>query len=197
MDTRSFRERPRLPTLHSGSRHSHPVDAASFDRNVPTHLAEALPSEHLAGPGNVLDVRKTIVIRFAVFDEWGAGNPQTGQLGESRNQEGEVVGLKRDVRIYVTDDVKRHRLYFPEAIIEAIHFGCETPFATLAPTHELDPVVPSLVISNSLRGPVSGSVANDHPSQRWMGLSDHRIKKSPNVLFFVPSGCDCHVLQHD
>src|SRR5688572_19632673 len=144
----------------------------------------------------MLDVGETIVVRLAIFYERCACNPQARRLAETRHQVGEVVRLKRDVRIHVTDNVKLQLLYRPEAIVEAIHFGCEIPFATLALANELDPVVPPFVISNYLRRSVSGSVADDYPSQGWMGLSDHRIKKSLNVRFFVSSGCDHHVLNH-
>jgi hypothetical protein len=93
----------------------------------------------------MLDVRKAVVVVFAVLDKGCSRNPKSWLFRKPRHEEFEVIGLERDICIEIADDIEREVTNGLESRVEALYLRSEIPFPPLWPTDQLDPVVLLLV----------------------------------------------------
>src|SRR6185503_8193853 len=87
-----------------------PIDRAPLDRHVSADRIEALAAEQLAGTGDVLNARESVIgwpaerIHVRRSDQ-----TEPGVLRQLLEQEGEVVLVKRDVGIQISNRVVLQR----------------------------------------------------------------------------------------
>jgi hypothetical protein len=108
--THFFGERSRPPSFHSRRRNCTPIDPTATDGNVTSNFVKTFVSEQLASPGNVLNVRKAIVIGAIPFDKRRPGNTQIGIMCKFGEQELKIRRLESYVCVQVPDDVVVHPL---------------------------------------------------------------------------------------
>ena len=65
-----FEERPGFPTLHPRRGHRNPIDPAILYWHIAADFFEALASEELACPGDVLHTGESEVIGSRSLNEW-------------------------------------------------------------------------------------------------------------------------------
>src|SRR5262245_24404182 len=107
-----FRERSRLPSLHPGGKHRNVIDSASLDGLVSADLFKAFAAEYLARSGHVLYIHKAIIVNLVrQFLKWRADQAELLVRRELSQQEREIVGVERHIRIEACYHVKVQLLY--------------------------------------------------------------------------------------
>src|SRR5215467_2965062 len=137
-----FRECSRLPSLHPGGKHGNVVDPASLNGLIPADLFKAFAAEYLARSGDVLYIHKAIIVNLVrSFLEWRADQAELRVRRELLQQEREIVGVERHIRIKACHYMKVQLLYAPISRVEGLHFPRKMPFLAFGHADQLHPRV--------------------------------------------------------
>ena len=101
-----FGKRTRFPSPHARRGHRHPVNAADAIGNIPTDLLETPTPEELTSASDMIFTLKAVpgLVIAAIFCERSSCNTKQRILGEFANQEIQIIGIERHVRIEIADN---------------------------------------------------------------------------------------------
>ncbi len=187
-------ERSGLPAVQARRKDSNMVNAATFQRHVATDGFKAVAPKELTASPDILDVCEAIVVLKSSFSKRCARYTEVCCRRHLSQKKLEMLGLERDVCIQITDDIE---LKFSKQCvtgIEGVHLSSKVPLLTFRHAQQFNPRVFGRVLAHNLICSVRRAVANDNPLKRKMGLRNHRRDRQLDVLLFVPSRSNDHVV---
>src|SRR5215471_17204785 len=99
-----------FPAFHPRGRYRNPVNRTGLHRGVTAYYFETFSAKHLAGAGDVSEIRKlmriTVLVNpVVIFDKRRACYSQVRIGAEFLQQELEVIGTEGDIGIEIADEV--------------------------------------------------------------------------------------------
>src|SRR5688572_20186171 len=106
VNAHAFGEGPRAPAVHARHQHGDNVDATAFERPVAADLLIAGATEQLTRTRHVILAAEAVIVGDAVFAERTAREAELRVAGELAEQELEVIGDKRQIRVETSHDIE-------------------------------------------------------------------------------------------
>ena len=152
------------PPFHSGGYVGNSINAAAPYWTIAADCLKTAPTKHLAWASNMLNAREAIVIwRIQGISVWCAHEAQRRIGGELFEEKSKVVSLKRNVGIYVSNDLEVQIAEALQSGIESSNLSGEVSLPAFRLPDELDPQVLRCKALNDLVSTVCGTVAHNHP----------------------------------
>src|SRR5215510_4080653 len=127
------------PTLHSGGGYCHPINAATFDGDIPAYVFEAFPPKELATSGYMLDIGETVVVMSSIFDKRRSGYSKIRKLSEFLKEKFEIICFKRNISVKISYDMVINRSNLLISSIKTTDLRRKISVNMFWHTHKLNP----------------------------------------------------------